>query len=43
MNSIKLEKKQIIYDGLYELRIENWNQIPQIAYSPEFTIGHYKW
>ncbi|OUM60848.1 hypothetical protein PIROE2DRAFT_13290, partial [Piromyces sp. E2] len=34
---------KIISEGYYEWKIENWNNIENIKYGPEFLIGNYKW
>ena len=30
-------------EGCYEWKIENWNQLAEEEYSPEFEINNHKW
>jgi len=37
------EDIEIITEGFYEWNILNWKGLNNGAYSPEFSIGDYKW
>jgi len=34
---------EIIGDGLYEWKIDQWNKMPTYKYSPEFHLVGHKW
>jgi len=37
------ENMAVKNDGFYEWNIDNWNELSNKYYSPEFDIGNYKW
>jgi len=40
---VKYEDKEVESKGFYEWYIENWNDISNEVYSPEFMVGEYRW
>jgi len=42
-NEINNENYKVLSDGIYEWKINNWNQITNIEYSPIFSICNHEW
>jgi len=42
-NSINIYEQKPEEAGFYEWKIEDWNNLSNEEYSPEFTLGQYKW
>lgn len=37
------EDNEVLDEGYYEWKIEDWNSIPTYQYSPVFDVANYKW